>query len=673
MLSFTRTGLAWLAALAFLPAQAALPRYDIHVAVKPDALSVDTTLTLPAEAAPRKSLQFELLPTMGTPKVELIAPKSAGTLTLHKLKDDSDALKPRTVWEIAPASAFPAGEPVTLRITHSGGGGGLLVHYVGPEFVIASGIVQPWLPQFSDVKMLGSLHLDIPSGFLALASGERVSERVNGSRRHIEFHMTEPTRFNFVAGPLKVHKAPGKAGEIPVSLYLLSDRDFEPDLVGLVRSAIAILEKEFGPYPYKEFAVVEFPTGPGLKASFGGASQDGYMLMRTDDLDHKRADASFFGHEIGHQWWGVAVSYPGGDGGDFMLDEALAEYGAIKVIEGARGPEAAKAFRRDTRDKVIRRIGAGYDGPLFDIPEPGPSDSTFFYQDVVRSKGALVYDVVARSIGAEPMRGFFRDIMSTYAYSSRLTWHDFVARWKKAAGPEHEGLIDQWLDQKGLPVLDFQWTAKDGAVAVAIGQHAQGMPLYRLAVPVRLVYADGSTEQRQVEVAAQPQTGAVLPASKPVSRAELDPERIMPWVTPEELATSVALKIFTLSWQLWDEGKTDEAENILKADLAARAAPDASAAEFLERYHYGWLLEDKKKLPEALDQYMRALQLPVRPSGNESRHLIQLYANIARVATAMGDKPKARWAAKAALAAIEAAEQDGYTKRMRAEVGKYLE
>lgn len=65
----------------------ALPCYDICVNVKPVArnLSVDTNVPLPPRATPRKSLQFKLLPNMGTPKVRLIAPKAAGTLRVRAL------------------------------------------------------------------------------------------------------------------------------------------------------------------------------------------------------------------------------------------------------------------------------------------------------------------------------------------------------------------------------------------------------------------------------------------------------------------------------------------------------------------------------------------------------------------------------------------------------------
>jgi hypothetical protein len=107
----------------------------------------------------------------------------------------------------------------------------------------------------------------------------------------------------------------------------------------------------------------------------------------------------------------------------------------------------------------------------------------------------------------------------------------------------------------------------------------------------------------------------------------------MPWVSSGEYATAVAVKNYTLAWQFDNEGKKDQAEQILKAALDARTAPDATPAEFLERYYYGWILDDRGKLAEALDQSIRALQTPVR----DEQRLPQLYVNIARISSVMGN------------------------------------
>ena len=52
------------------------------------------------------------------------------------------------------------------------------------------------------------------------------------------------------------------------------------------------------------------------------------MLMRSDLMDAKEADPASFGHEIGHQWWGNSVEKTG-PVGEYMMDEALANYGGL--------------------------------------------------------------------------------------------------------------------------------------------------------------------------------------------------------------------------------------------------------------------------------------------------------------------------------------------------------
>lgn len=644
-----------------------LPRYDIHVKLKPESqnLSVAMKVTLPSATAPRKSLQFNLLPNMGAPQVRLIAPKAVGTLTVRKIKEEGDELHPKAIWEIEPVTPFPANQPISLHISHNGGDKHSQNHYVGPEIVLASGINQPWYPQFSEEKALGSLSLDMPSSFLALATGERISERVEEERRSIKFQMKWPTKFAFTAAPYKVYKVSQKEGEIPIAVYLLRDIPYAADLVDIAQRSIATLEKEFGHFPFKEFAVGEMPDKPGIP---GGTSLDGYILMRSDYVDLMRADPFFFGHEVSHQWWGVSIS-PDGEGKQdenglpptiYMINEALAQYGALRVIESVRGSEAAKAFRDEQREHAINLIAAGEDEPLASLPN-GPT----FYE-LSQAKGCLVYDLISQGIGADRLRRFFHEITSVHNYSS-LTWDEYVARLKNAAGAENHWLVDQWFNQKGLPILDLKWTLQQDEVVVEISQ--QNMPHYLLKIPIRLTYTDGSAEMRSIEVAAQAESSVVLPLEKSVSRVELDPERTMLWASPQEFAAAITIKNATRAWSLWDNAENAGAEKILKSALDARTAPDATPAEFLERYNYGWLIEeDYNDLPEALNQYKQALQLPVR----DEKKLPQLYVNIARVAAAMDDQSLTNWAARAAIALVDASGEDARAKRIREQAQRYL-
>lgn len=638
-----------------------LAHYVVRAEVAPAAkrLSVQTTVMLPPAAASRASLQFRLRTDMGLPQVRLVGPNAVGDLRVRRVSEADDV----TEWRVDSATSFPAKKPIALEIANSGGGKTSLLFYVGPEIVFANGGSTPWYPQFFDGRGVGSLSLDLPGAFFAPTSGERMSEQVRAGRRHIEFRITKPSQFSFTAGPYRVQQAKSSAGERPVALYLLRDRDFAAELAETARRSISILEKEFGRFPFEEFSVVEVPSGPAQKSGFIGAGFDGYMLMRADYMDRKRADPFFFGHEIGHQWWGVSVTN-GGETGEFMLDEALAQYGGLRVVEGLRGVEEARDFRAGVGEyqgatDAIGLIVAGHDQPLARLPK----ESQFY--DLSDTKGYLVYDLFSRAIGADRLRRFFHEITSTYA-SSSITWEDFIVRLRSHARAENHWLIDQWLNQKGLPVLALSWTQQSSGVSVVISQLQKSTPVYRLQAPVRLTFADGTAEMRIAEVGSS-QTSHSLKVSNTVTAVELDPDRTVPWVSPEEFATAVALRNATEGKWLWDHGQTARAEKVLKAALNARTAPDATPAEFLERFYYGWIIEEAGRTTDALDQYQRALRAPAR----DETELPQLYLNIARVASKTGDKALARWAATAAIALDERRKRGVRTMKERAL--KYME
>lgn len=97
--------------------------------------------------------------------------------------------------------------------------------------------------------------------------------------------------------------------------------------------------KEFGPYPYSHFRVVERP-GPGRGAHADPMTIDyasGYSLMnpQPNELD---LPYHIMSHEVAHQWWGLYLS-PATVEGSGVLVEGLATYSAMQVVEEALGYE----------------------------------------------------------------------------------------------------------------------------------------------------------------------------------------------------------------------------------------------------------------------------------------------------------------------------------------------
>jgi len=78
-----------------------------------------------------------------------------------------------------------------------------------------------------------------------------------------------------------------------------------PPMIGMLE----YFSEQFGPYPFKKFALVEIPYFPG---GYGAPS---FVMCRDKIIDRDDVDESFIAHEIAHQWWGHAVTRSPTSGG----------------------------------------------------------------------------------------------------------------------------------------------------------------------------------------------------------------------------------------------------------------------------------------------------------------------------------------------------------------------
>ncbi|HEY0115850.1 MAG TPA: hypothetical protein VGB54_09025 [Allosphingosinicella sp.] len=609
------------------------PRAHYTINVDVDAagrrLSAQSRLRIPAAAAARGRVEFRLRTDMGIPQVRALgASRAQGALSLSKTGEDGA----NSIWRVVPARPFPANRPIELEIRQSGGSSVSLLFYIGPEIVFVGGGTTAWYPQFGDGRGMGTLTLNLPQGFTAVATAP--AARVRG--RGTTFEAAWPTHFGFTAGPYVVREE--RSGNRRIRLLLLKERDFGPELAALAARSIQILEREFGPYPFGDFAIAEIPSGPGSRSGFLGAAFDGYMLIREDLLTARRADPQFFGHEIGHQWWGVSLQNPTDDG-EYMLDEALAHYGSLVVVEELLGAEAGARHRRgvghlDGVTDAALLVAAEVDRPLAQLPV------AFGYYELSHYKGGLVYQLLARRIGRERFRAMLHRITAQHAYGT-VTWPSMRAALAAELGADGERLLAQWLDRPGLPVVSHAWLYADGEAVITIEQ--TGTP-YELDLPIRLTFADGAAEMRNLPI-SEARHEIRVPARSEVIGVEIDPNSTLPWITPAEAAAATDAAFATRARVLWDEGKLDEAIAELRRGLAARGETVAGPGAFMERLYLGWIEHDAGRPAEALALFQEALRLPVRPEAE----LPQLYWRINRAAIATGDTALARWAATALL------------------------
>jgi hypothetical protein len=155
-------------------------------------------------------------------------------------------------------------------------------------------------------------------------------------------------------------------------------------------------------------------------------------------------------HEVGHQWWADCVFAVGPNA--VLLTEAMAQYAALRATEALHGAAAADEHRwrgypgeslLAGRRGYLAIARAGLDTPLTAPPQTSLLPST---------KGMLVHDLFARTIGRDRFRGFLVQFVRAHAFED-VTWDTFVADATAAFGDAATTFIDESYGRTAVPSL----------------------------------------------------------------------------------------------------------------------------------------------------------------------------------------------------------------------------
>lgn len=505
-------------------------QYDLHVRVLPEdhRLEVSGTMLLPAGGTPQIQIQLSLSELMRDLNIEVLAPaSSSGSAKLEKTKSENGSV----TWNVQPPRPIRAGETVLLRFSYAGGGQVAPIFYVGPEVSFASAYGTDWYPLLTGGynRGVGSLKISVPAGDTAIAEGDRRSSPQQEAQGTFLFENTHPTYFSFASGNYTIIR---RDGTIPVSAYLLRPRQNMEGYLEGVAKILDFLVGEFGPYRFNEFVLVEIPRELAQKASFNAATVQGFSYVNSNafNLPASRFNGilEWYGHEFTHEWWPntVALIRPGGR----YMEEALAEYGGLRVVETLAGSAAAEQYRRKgySPDPIysaleyFKLVGAGFDRKLADLP-PGSE-----FHNIAYNKGFLVWDMLSREIGREKFRRVMRRIIERYAFKE-LPWSEFWRALEAGAGRDLKWFYEQWFERTGAPNFQLTWRQEGNRVRCAITQAA---PYYRATLEVEI---QGSEEQRLIRKVSIRGARAefTVPVRFHVQSVVLDPHYLVLRWTPE--------------------------------------------------------------------------------------------------------------------------------------------
>lgn len=614
------------------------PLLDLHCSLDPEhsKMSVSATVTMaPAQKTTSKSAFF-LAEQMETPAVRILEP--AGLAGKAEIKTAGTSNHTVT-YEIALPKAIEAGQRLKLGFEYSSKAAKGFVYLLSPIECLAGGYNTCWFPSVGDSRrMLGTMEFRTPLSFIVKASGKETASTQEGTGKITRFEILQPTVPTFAAAPFKVTHIPGA---MPMTLYLLEDRPNGRSYADGCSRILKVLTAEYGPYPFPDFAIIETPAPiSSAELGFSGASFEGFMFADSTSVQAP-FNMAYYGHEIGHQWWGNLVQMDGAKGA-YMLSEAMAQYGSLQCVDQLEGPLMSARYRFTGYPGYSDRqcgYGALLYGPTdVDRPVSGmPSGYDIVYHQLANSKGFLIWDTIARQVGRDHFRKALHAVTSKYAWGS-LTFDQFLDEVRAACGSKVDPILSQWLDRKGAPVVSVRWVQEGQSLHLTL---TQTDPVYVLHIPVAIELGDGSRVVRPVYLSRAEERLDIRVAG-PVVRVEIDPNFEVFHSTPELQAEAYDLRDYTAALFARMRGKTDEAEKLLKDGLNRIPSPDPHGAAFSLHAATGDVQMRAKNYAGARAQFEAALACPVR----RARALPWAYYGLAQVERSLGNEQASLAAAK---------------------------
>jgi hypothetical protein len=302
-----------------------------------------------------------------------------------------------------------------------------------------------------------------------------------------------------------------------------------------ISAAMEWMSAQFGPPPLPVLTVSPIP-------GFFGQGFPGLLYLSTvaflDESvrpqEARGADSQTFyseilyAHEAAHQWWGNLVS--ASTYRDDWLQEALANYTALLILERRKGARALENVLAAYRDGLARTAANGQPlesaGPitwglrLRTGAQPDP------WRAITYDKGSWILHMLRRRMGDERFLSMLRTLRDRYAYRAITNeeFRELCAEFLPNGTPDRSliDFFDHWIYGTGLPRLALSHSLKGSLLSLTLRQ--SGVPEdFSVDVPVEIRVA-GRKEPivRWIKSDAEPvQITLKLPA--PLQKVELAP------------------------------------------------------------------------------------------------------------------------------------------------------
>jgi hypothetical protein len=317
-----------------------------------------------------------------------------------------------------------------------------------------------WYPQTGEVNRAAhDVTFHWPKGLDLMAAGRRVDGGETGGQLWERRVFDVPIlAYTFELGNFDMVTA--KAGHVDLRFAFgggatLTGRGTRESVMQAVKDSLTYFEETFGPYPFDELTVVTASRGfsqslPGFVTLSDFLLNDGGMWNKLLGLEDRRLVVA---HEMAHQWWGDHVGWASYR--DQWMSEALASYSALLFARERLNNELSGVdLTEGWYEAVSARLPDGSTiesvGPIVLGWRLISSRASDAYQPIVYMKGAVVMDMLARSLGEDIFPKVLRQVVKAGG-GRTISTEDLFSVIETVTSTDLDPFTAQYVYGTGLP------------------------------------------------------------------------------------------------------------------------------------------------------------------------------------------------------------------------------
>ena len=277
---------------------------------------------------------------------------------------------------------------------------------------------------------------------IAVAPGVLQNEWQQGGRRYFHYKAEKPILPYISINSARYEVARDRWNNVALEVYFDPKHTFNVAAqMATAKRALEFFSKEFAPYQYSYFRILECPRYlSGARFHPGIVPYSESIGFVTDLRSMGNADYGVM-HELAHQWWGDRIIGAQMQG-RMMLNETMAEYSTLMLFKEYYPPSYANRIVQGTLDSYLKARSSENEAEL-------PVMYTENQRYISYGKGKLALYALQDIIGKEKVHQALRNFLRDYSFQTSPcpTSRDLVNALRAEAGPEYQGLITDLFER----------------------------------------------------------------------------------------------------------------------------------------------------------------------------------------------------------------------------------